>query len=65
MSTEKEKTNGKGAEPEASTEERKPRYDWEDPSVPIGDGPPMPNWPLVPLCIAWGLCITFLAVMSI
>jgi len=37
--------------------------DWEDPSIPVGNAPPMPGWPLVAAIVAWTGGIIFLLVM--
>lgn len=44
-------------------EQRKPRIDWEDPSVPVGNAPPLPRWPLAIVGLAWLVWVVFLAVM--
>ncbi len=41
----------------------KPRIDWEDPTVPIGDAPSIPRWPVVVNAIAWFAWIGFLVAM--
>jgi hypothetical protein len=52
-------------EPQQQAEESQPKYDWNDPSVPAGDAPPMPRWPLIVSSIAFGLWFIFLVVMAI
>ncbi len=44
-------------------EAAKPLTIWEDPSVPVGNGPPMAKWPVVGFAIAWGAWLVFLFVM--
>lgn len=39
--------------------------DWEDPTVEVGNSPPMPGWQLVAACIAWIAGIAFLIAMMI
>lgn len=39
------------------------RSKWADPRVPIGNGPPMPKWPLVASWTAWVLWVGFLIAM--
>ena len=41
----------------------KPRVNWDDPSVPVGNAPPMPRWPLVVSAIAWLAWVVFLIAM--
>ncbi len=41
----------------------KPRINWEDPTVPIGDAPAIPRWPVVVNAIAWLAWIGFLVAM--
>ena len=45
--------------------QKKPRINWEDPEVPVGNAPPMPRWPVLVLGIAWIGWITFLIVMML
>ena len=40
-----------------------PRINWEDPSVPVGNSPPLPRWPLVMATLAWLAWVVFLVVM--
>ena len=48
---------------DAGSESQKPRIDWEDPAVPIGDAPPLPRWPLYLTGALWAGSIVFLFVM--
>lgn len=34
---------------------------WADPSVPAGNAPPMPRWPLPLMLVAWVAWVGFLA----
>ena len=34
---------------------------WDDPSVPAGNAPPMPKWPLPLMLAVWGTWAGFLA----
>ena len=43
----------------------KPKIDWEDPSVPAGDSPPMPRWPLAAFVVAWVGWLGFLVMMAL
>ncbi|MCP4251363.1 MAG: hypothetical protein GY778_30370 [bacterium] len=44
---------------------RKRKYNWEDPNVPAGDGPPMPRWPVWVAAAAWGGWLLFVIVMMV
>ena len=44
-------------------EQSKPRIDWEDPTVPVGNAPRLPRWPLAVMGLAWLVWVVFLAVM--
>lgn len=46
-----------------SENKKKSRVNWDDPSVPVGNSPPMPRWPLVVSTIAWLAWVVFLIVM--
>jgi hypothetical protein len=46
-------------------EQRTNGVDWEDPSVPVGDAPALPRWPVYLLAIAWGGWIVFLLVITV
>ena len=48
---------------DSSEEPRKPRIDWADPSVPVGNAPPLPRWPLTVSVIAWLAWVAFLVTM--
>jgi hypothetical protein len=49
----------------SSADEAKPRIDWADPNVPVGDAPPLAKWPLVLLSITWLAWIALLALMAV
>ncbi len=61
-----ENTNEEKIETASETpkEEDKPAVDWADPSVPVGDSPPLPKWPAVVLGVAWFGWLVFLAFMA-
>lgn len=42
---------------------KEPRINWEDPSVPVGNAPPLPRWPLVLFTLAWLAWVMFLVAM--
>jgi len=42
---------------------KKRSVNWDDPSVPVGNAPPMPRWPLVVTAIAWLAWVVFLIAM--
>ena len=52
-------------ESEVPKEEKKPVVDWADPSIPVGDSPPLPKWPAVVLGVAWVGWLVFLALMAV
>jgi len=41
----------------------KPRIDWADPSVPVGNAPPLPQWPWFLSIGAWLGWLVFLLIM--
>jgi hypothetical protein len=47
----------------ADASAEKKGIDWTDPSVPAGNAPPMPNWPVALAVLTWAGWITFLAAM--
>ncbi len=51
--------------PDSSTDETTGGIDWADPSVPVGDAPPLPKWPLVLTGSAWLVWIVFLLLMAV
>jgi hypothetical protein len=44
---------------------KKSRVHWDDPSVPVGNAPPMPRWPLVVSAVVWLAWVVFLIVMLV
>ena len=50
---------------DAERPNRKPWFDWEDPSVPVGNSPPFPRWPLALMSVIWGAWVVFLVLMLI
>ncbi len=46
-------------------EAKKPRIDWEDPNIPVGNAPPLPRWPLAVTGLAWLAWGVFLVVMML
>lgn len=38
--------------------------DWKDPTVAIGNAPPMPGWPLAVSLMAWAGGVIFLLAMA-
>jgi hypothetical protein len=66
------KTRNRGEESESrsgagqsSSPEKKRGINWDDPSVPIGNAPPLPRWPLVLAAVAWFASVVFLFVMML
>jgi hypothetical protein len=45
--------------------ERTGGVDWADPTVPVGDAPALPRWPLIVLGVAWTGWIIFLMVVAV
>ena len=48
---------------ESQEVEQGPPEIWDDPTVPVGDAPPLPKTPLIALSIAWLAWTVFLALM--
>ncbi len=44
---------------------KKPRIDWADPTVPVGNAPPLPWWPLVVSGALWLAWVVFLVAMAL
>lgn len=40
------------------------RVTWGDPSIPAGDAPPLPNWPVYVSGILWAAWIVYLAFLA-
>ncbi|MCH7840447.1 MAG: hypothetical protein IID38_09480 [Planctomycetes bacterium] len=60
-----EESEGKsGADPSSSPEKER-GINWDDPSVPIGNAPALPRWPLVLAAVAWFASVVFLVVMML
>ncbi len=51
--------------PDSSADETTGGIDWADPSVPVGDAPPMPKWSLALTASAWLVLIVFLVLMAV
>ena len=57
-------THGKSEDSDHTcTSAKRSGVDWADPSVPVGDAPPLPYWPLALAGIAWSSWGVFLVVM--
>ena len=65
MSNEHSKEQGADHDAKKPAESKKPKYDWDDPATPPGDGPPMPRWPLFLGAAAWGGWLIFIIAMAI
>jgi hypothetical protein len=66
MNTRKLSTEGEGpATPaeDVSSRPSKPRVDWADASVPVGNAPPLPRWPWFLSIGAWVAWLVFLLLM--
>lgn len=42
-----------------------PTSAWDDPSIPAGNSPPLPGWPLWVSAALWGAWMVFLAVTAL
>jgi hypothetical protein len=53
----------KGAEPIMTQDAHEPKAPtkWDDPTVPAGNAPPMPKWPLALMLSVWVAWVAFLA----
>jgi len=60
-----EESEGKSDAGQSSSPEEKRGINWDDPSVPIGNAPPLPRWPLVVSAVAWFASVVFLVVMML
>ncbi|UCE61224.1 MAG: hypothetical protein JSU63_05640 [Phycisphaerales bacterium] len=60
--TNEEKLESASETPKA---EEKPAVDWADPTIPVGDSPPLPRWPAIVLGVAWFGWLVFLAFMAV
>lgn len=55
-----EKAVAQGSESNDQQEARKGTVDWEDPSVPVGNSPCLPRWPVAISAVLWASWIVFL-----
>jgi len=46
-------------------EQKKSRVNWDDPTVPVGNAPPLPHWPLVVAGLAWLAWLVFLIALLV
>ncbi len=60
-----EESEGKSGAGQTSSRGKKRGINWDDPSVPIGNAPPFPRWPLVLAAVAWFASVVFLVVMML
>ena len=49
----------------ANEEPRKHRINWDDPSVPVGNAPPLPRWPVVVIGLAWFLWLVLMFALAL
>lgn len=54
---------GEDSKTGSSDDTGRPRIDWEDPKIPVGNAPPLPRWPLVVTGLGWLAWVAFLVVM--
>lgn len=52
-------------ESKSETAAAPPGINWQDPSVPAGNAPPMPRWPLTAGFAVLGLWFVFLIAMAV
>jgi hypothetical protein len=62
--SDQEKNEGTSSKDE-ETKEKKPWIDWGDPSVPAGNAPPLPRWPLALALVLWLAWMGFLLAMMV
>ena len=60
-----ERPKGESADDHPPSNNKKRGVNWEDPSVPIGNAPQLPRWPLVLAGFAWLAWVVFLIVMML
>ncbi|MFH1110910.1 MAG: hypothetical protein V1790_17180 [Planctomycetota bacterium] len=46
-------------------EQKKSRVNWDDPTVPVGNAPPLPRWPVVVAGLAWLAWLVFLIALLV
>ena len=49
----------------SSDQPRKPRVDWENANIAVGNSPPLPRWPLGLVTLGWLAWVVFLVVMML
>ncbi len=59
------KNDGRSSDSPSTDKAPEKEIDWSDPSVPVGNAPPMPVWPVVLGGIAWVGWVVFLIVMAL
>jgi len=57
--------SGEVAKHRDNAEQERGGVDWADPSVPVGDAPALPRWPLYVLSVAWVGWTVFLMVIAV
>jgi hypothetical protein len=49
---------------ESRADEQNEKSPWDDPSIPAGDAPPLPAWPLWTSGVLWAGCVVYLMVTA-
>ena len=63
MSEEKINNDAAASEGDSGETLKKRGINWADPSIPVGDAPPMPYWPVAVFVAVWVGWIVFLMIM--
>ena len=50
---------------DGNNDRRKSRVNWDDSTVPVGNAPPLPRWPVVVAGLAWLAWLVFLIALLI
>lgn len=50
---------------ESQTKTSNDGIDWSDPTIPVGNAPPMARWPMLVTGMAWAAGVAFLVMMAI
>ena len=50
---------------DAKERTKEPKINWDDPSTPAGNAPPMPRWPLIASAVVFSAWLVFLVAMAV
>lgn len=53
------------ADRESPERESRRGPNWDDPSIPAGDSPPLPGWPVWLSAAAWGAWLIYLSTIAL